>query len=77
MSAREAAEQKQREYEERMERLKEEVERAQRELSEAHGTIRRLEQQLQELQVSLVVTEIGPQLWLSELLLTKRVMKMC
>uniref|UniRef100_F1KX42 Moesin/ezrin/radixin homolog 1 n=1 Tax=Ascaris suum TaxID=6253 RepID=F1KX42_ASCSU len=52
MSAREAAEQKQREYEERMERLKEEVERAQRELSEAHGTIRRLEQQLQELQIA-------------------------
>lgn len=51
MTAREAAEQKQREYEERMERMKEEVERAQRELSEAHDTIRRLEQQLLELQV--------------------------
>uniref|UniRef100_A0A0M3K1X5 Moesin/ezrin/radixin homolog 1 n=1 Tax=Anisakis simplex TaxID=6269 RepID=A0A0M3K1X5_ANISI len=52
MSAREAAEQKQREYEERMERLKEEVERAQRELSEAHDTIKRLEQQLHELQLA-------------------------
>ncbi|VDN50200.1 unnamed protein product [Dracunculus medinensis] len=52
MTAREAAEQKQREYEERMERMKEEVERAQRELSEAHDTIRRLEQQLLELQVA-------------------------
>lgn len=52
MSAREAAEQKQREYEERMERMKEEVERAQRELSQAHDTIRRLEQQLHELQLA-------------------------
>ncbi|MFH4976889.1 hypothetical protein AB6A40_003598 [Gnathostoma spinigerum] len=52
MSAREAAEQKQREYEERMEKMREEVERAQRELTEAHDTIRRLELQLQELQVA-------------------------
>lgn len=52
MSAREAAEQKQREYEERMERMKEEVERAQRELSQAHETIRRLEERLRELQMA-------------------------
>uniref|UniRef100_A0A0N5AKM5 Moesin/ezrin/radixin homolog 1 n=1 Tax=Syphacia muris TaxID=451379 RepID=A0A0N5AKM5_9BILA len=50
MSAREAAEQKQREYEERMKKMKEEVERAQRELSQAHETIRRLEERLRELQ---------------------------
>ncbi|VDN28934.1 unnamed protein product [Gongylonema pulchrum] len=52
MSAREAAEQKQREYEERMERMREEMERAQRELSYAQDTIRRLEQQLHELQLA-------------------------
>lgn len=49
MSAREAAEQKQREYEERMIRMKEEMERAQRELEHAQEIIRRLEQQLAEL----------------------------
>ncbi|VDK73709.1 unnamed protein product [Litomosoides sigmodontis] len=52
MTAREAAEQKQREYEERMEKMKEEMERAQRELLHAQDTIRRLEQQLAELQVA-------------------------
>lgn len=52
MTAREAAEQKQREYEERMERMREEMEKAQRELLHAQDTIRRLEQQLNELQVT-------------------------
>ncbi|VDN07509.1 unnamed protein product [Thelazia callipaeda] len=52
MTAREAAEQKQREYEERMEKMKEEMERAQRELLHAQDTIRRLEQQLAELQIA-------------------------
>uniref|UniRef100_A0A915PZW1 Moesin/ezrin/radixin homolog 1 n=1 Tax=Setaria digitata TaxID=48799 RepID=A0A915PZW1_9BILA len=52
MTAREAAEQKQREYEERMEKMREEMERAQRELLHAQDTIRRLEQQLAELQIA-------------------------
>jgi hypothetical protein len=49
MNAREAAEQKQREYEEQMNRMREDMERAQRELEIAQETIRRLEQQLSEL----------------------------
>jgi radixin len=49
MNAREAAEQKQREYEEQMNRMREDMERAQRELEVAQETIRRLEQQLSEL----------------------------
>uniref|UniRef100_A0AC34R5L7 Moesin/ezrin/radixin homolog 1 n=1 Tax=Panagrolaimus sp. JU765 TaxID=591449 RepID=A0AC34R5L7_9BILA len=49
MSAREAAEKKQRETEEKMVRMREEMERAQRELEAAQETIRRLEQQLMEL----------------------------
>lgn len=51
MTAREAAEQKQREYEERMLRMKEEMEHAQRELERAQETIRQLERQLSELQL--------------------------
>jgi len=50
MTAREMAEQKQREYEQRMLDMRQEMERAQRELSEAQDHIRRLEQQLYELQ---------------------------
>ncbi|VDD97861.1 unnamed protein product [Enterobius vermicularis] len=49
MSAREAFIQKQREYEEILERVKEEVEGTQRELSQAHETIRRLERRVQKL----------------------------
>uniref|UniRef100_A0A914BXN8 Moesin/ezrin/radixin homolog 1 n=1 Tax=Acrobeloides nanus TaxID=290746 RepID=A0A914BXN8_9BILA len=52
MTAREAAEQKQREYEERMLRMKEEMEHAQRELERAQETIRQLERQLSELQLA-------------------------
>uniref|UniRef100_A0A158Q7W0 Moesin/ezrin/radixin homolog 1 n=1 Tax=Elaeophora elaphi TaxID=1147741 RepID=A0A158Q7W0_9BILA len=52
MTAREAAEQKQKEYEGRMEKMREEMERAQRELLHAQDTIRRLEQQLTELQIA-------------------------
>ena len=51
MSAREAFIQKQREYEEILERVKEEVEGTQRELSQAHETIRRLERRVQKLKV--------------------------
>ncbi|KAK0429461.1 hypothetical protein QR680_011391 [Steinernema hermaphroditum] len=52
MSAREAAEQKQKEYEERMRRMQEDMERAQQELLAAQDTIRRLEQQLADLQMA-------------------------
>ena len=57
MTAREAAEQKQREYEEQMLRMKEDMERAQRELEMAQETIRRLEQQLHELHEAKLVLE--------------------
>jgi radixin len=50
INLREAAESKQREYEERMHEMQMEMERAQRDLMEAQDTIRRLEQQLRELQ---------------------------
>lgn len=49
MSAREAAEQKQREYEERMQQMGENMEKAQKELEQAQEIIRHLEQQLVEL----------------------------
>lgn len=49
MSAREAAEQKQRVYEQRIQQMCEDMERAQKELEMAQETIRRLEQQLFEL----------------------------
>ncbi|KAM3721414.1 Moesin/ezrin/radixin [Dirofilaria immitis] len=58
MTAREAAEQKQKEYEERIEKMREEMERAQRELLHAHDTIRRLEQQLAELQIAKEQLEV-------------------
>jgi radixin len=57
MNAREAAEQKQREYEEQMNRMREDMERAQRELEIAQETIRRLEQQLSELHEAKRVLE--------------------
>ena len=57
MTAREAAEQKQREYEEQMNRMREDMERAQRELEIAQETIRRLEQQLSELHEAKRVLE--------------------
>lgn len=57
MNAREAAEQKQREYEEQMLRMKEDMERAQRELEMAQETIRRLEQQLHELHEAKLILE--------------------
>lgn len=52
MSAREAAEAKQREAEERMARMNEEMERAKRELQEAQNTIHNLELQLRQLQIA-------------------------
>jgi hypothetical protein len=57
MNAREAAEQKQREYEEQMNRMREDMERAQHELEIAQETIRRLEQQLSELHEAKRVLE--------------------
>uniref|UniRef100_A0AC34F6W4 Moesin/ezrin/radixin homolog 1 n=1 Tax=Panagrolaimus sp. ES5 TaxID=591445 RepID=A0AC34F6W4_9BILA len=57
MTAREAAEQKQREYEEQMNRMREDMERAQRDLEIAQETIRRLEQQLSELHEAKRVLE--------------------
>lgn len=57
MSAREAAEQKQKEYEDRMRRMEEEMDRAHQELERAQETIRQLEQQLRELNEAKVELE--------------------
>lgn len=51
MNAREQAEARQREAEERMQRMLEDMERAKRELAEAHSTIHSLEAQLKQLQL--------------------------
>jgi len=51
MNAREQAETRQREAEERMQRMLEDMERAKRELAEAHSTIHSLEAQLKQLQL--------------------------
>lgn len=50
IAAREQAERKQQEYEDRLRAMQEEMERRQRELMEAQDTIRRLEEQLKKLQ---------------------------
>lgn len=50
IAARERAERKQQEYEERLRSMQEEMERRQGELQEAQGMIRRLEEQLRQLQ---------------------------
>jgi radixin len=50
VAAREAAERKQKEYEDRLMEMQDSMQRAQRDLLDAQDTIRRLEQQLRELQ---------------------------
>ncbi|PAV56141.1 hypothetical protein WR25_13377 isoform E [Diploscapter pachys] len=52
MNAREQAETRQKEAEERMQRMLEDMERAKRELAEAHSTIHSLEAQLKQLQLA-------------------------
>lgn len=52
IQAREQAERKQREYEDKLEEMQSEMERARRELMDAQDMIRRLEQQLRELQAA-------------------------
>lgn len=52
IAARERAEKKQQEYEERLRNMAEEMERRQAELSEAQEMIRRLEEQLKQLQAA-------------------------
>ncbi|KAJ8671450.1 hypothetical protein QAD02_002709 [Eretmocerus hayati] len=52
IAARERAEKKQQEYEERLRNMSEEMERRQAELIEAQEMIRRLEEQLKQLQVA-------------------------
>lgn len=52
MSAREEAEQRQRDAEKRMAQMQEDMERARLELAEAHNTIHSLEAQLKQLQLA-------------------------
>ncbi|XP_030379347.1 moesin/ezrin/radixin homolog 1 isoform X3 [Scaptodrosophila lebanonensis] len=52
LAARERAEKKQQEYEDRLKQMQEEMERSQRDLMEAQEMIRRLEEQLKQLQAS-------------------------